>query len=295
MAKRLLPLNGLRAFEATARLGSFTAASAELAVTPGAVSQLVRALERQLDLILFDRRPQSLVPTPAARELLPVLTGAFDAMDAAIRRLRAPAAATVPLAIACPAGFASGWLLPRLEAFSGAHPGIALSLSATERLVEPGEAGIDACIRFGRAGWPGTLSCDFLFIERRMPVCSPAYLAAHPFGDGLDDQILLESLPGSGDWADWMSVQGRAPQEVARLSFGDERLAVEAAIAGLGLALCDRALIAEPLQSGRLVAPLEPLEMVRGTAWYLVYPAEPTPAVATLSGWLQDQIEGPVL
>src|SRR5229473_2428545 len=259
--RRLPPLNGLRAFEAAARRGSFVAAAEELGVTAGAVSQRVRGLEERIGAALFERRPQALAPTKAARELLPVLTEAFDAIDAAVRRARAPAAA-MPLRVACPAGFAAGWLLPRLERFQRREPGIALILTATERLVEPGQSGAtDACIRFGRAGWSGHLACD----------------------------TLLEALSAPEDWPDWLLATSAPAAGTQRLSFGDERLALEAALRGLGIALADRALAAEPLAAGRLVAPLEPREMLRGTAWFLLYPADAASCaapVAALRGWL---------
>lgn len=297
MAKRTLPsLNGLRAFEAAARLGSLVAAAAELGVTPGAISQQVRALEERLGFALFARRPQSLAATSAGLALLPVLTEAFDAIDAALRRLAAPAAA-LPLRVTCPAGFAAGWLLPRLPRFQERAPGIALTLSATERLVEPGEGGDDApdaVIRFGRAGWSGSLGCDFLFADRRIPLCSPAYLASHPLdaasADPLQGHPLLEALSSPADWPDWARASGAAPGE-RRLGFGDERLAMEAALAGLGVALLDRALAQETLVTGRLVAPLEPREMLRGTAWFLVYRLPAAPAVATFRAWLLEEID----
>ncbi len=291
--RRLPPLNGLRAFEAAARRGSFVAAAEELGVTAGAVSQRVRGLEERIGAALFERRPQALAPTKAARELLPVLTEAFDAIDAAVRRARAPAAA-MPLRVACPAGFAAGWLLPRLERFQRREPGIALILTATERLVEPGQSGeTDACIRFGRAGWSGHLACDFLFADRRIPVCSPHYRATHAVdaaaADPLAGHTLLEALSAPEDWPDWLLATSAPAAGTQRLSFGDERLALEAALRGLGIALADRALAAEPLAAGRLVAPLEPREMLRGTAWFLLYPADAASCaapVAALRDWL---------
>ena len=298
MGKRVLPpLNGLRAFEAAARLGSFAASGEELGVTPGAVSQLVRALEARMGVALFERRPQSLVPTKAARELLPVLTEAFDAISAVARRLQAPAAeAATPLRVACPAGFAALWLLPRLDRFSRRAPEFALVLTATERLIEPGEGSepFDASIRFGRAGWGGHLGCDFLFADRRIPVCSPRYLAAHPVASGDDPLLghtLLEALTAPEDWSDW-AMAHRIPGPAARrLSFGDERLAVDAALSGLGIALSDRALVGELISAGRLVAPLETMELARGTAWFLVYrAADPLPPpVAAFRAWLIEE------
>jgi LysR family transcriptional regulator, glycine cleavage system transcriptional activator len=292
----LPPLNGLRAFEAAARLGSFAAAAAELGVTPGAVSQQVRAFEARLGALLFERRPQSLAPTEAARALLPVLTEALDTIAASLLRLKGSATAAAPLRLASPAGFAAGFLLPRLDRFQRRAPGVALTLTATERLIEPG-SDIDATIRFGRAGWRGELGCDFLFVDRRIPVCSPRYVQSHPVSGGAAEALaghtLLEALSQPEDWADFFGVSGIVTASTRRLSFGDERLAAEAAARGLGVALLDRALIADQLASGSLVAPLAPAEMLRGTGWFLVYRAvAASDALQQFRAWLLDECEG---
>lgn len=301
MSKRNLPpLTGLRAFEAAARLGSFAAAADELGVTAGAISQSVRGLESHLGIALFDRRPQALAPTQAARTLLPVLTAALDAIDSAVQTLRASTIAPAPpLRIASPAGFAALWLLPRLDRFHAGHRGTVVTLSATERLVEPesagGEGAIDACIRFGRAGWSGRLGCDFLFADHRIPVCSPDYLQTHPItARPLANHVLLESLSAPDDWTDWTQWSAMDATATRRLSFGDERLAVDAAIGGMGIALADRALAASAIRAGQLVAPFEPLEMVRGTAWFLVYPAERerSNGIAAFRSWLLTECGG---
>jgi LysR family transcriptional regulator, glycine cleavage system transcriptional activator len=291
----LPPLNGLRAFEAAARLGSFAAAADELGVTPGAVSQQVRALEARLGALLFERRPQSLTPTESARALLPVLTEALDAIAASLLRLKGSGAAAAPLRLASPAGFAAGFLLPRLDRFQRRAPGVALTLTATERLIEPGSE-VDAAIRFGRAGWRGELGCDFLFVDRRIPVCSPRYTQSHPITGGAAEAFaghtLLEALSQPEDWADFLRGSGIAAERARRLSFGDERLAAEAAARGLGIALLDRALVADQLASGTLVAPLAPAEMLRGTAWFLVYrAAAASDALQQFRAWLLDECE----
>jgi LysR family glycine cleavage system transcriptional activator len=301
MARRTLPpLNGLRAFEAAARLGGFAAAADELGVTAGAVSQRVRDLEQRMGVALFERYPQSLGATRTGRELLPVLTQAFDAIDAAVRRARAPAAAALPLRVACPAGFAAGWLLPRLDRFHQRAPSVALTLTATERLIEPGDGdgAADVAIRFGRAGWSARLGCDFLFSDRRIPVCSPQYLVGHAIeaagADPLAGHTLLEALPAADDWRDWLRWTSAPARDARRLSFGDERLTMDAAERGLGLALVDRALAVDALAAGRLVAPLEPAEMRRGTAWFLVYPAAAAPAAPALAAfrdWLLEETD----
>lgn len=102
--------------------------------------------------------------------------------------------------------------------------------------------------------------------------------------------LLLEGLSSPDDWPDRARAIGAAPGE-RRLSFGDDRLAMEAALAGLGIALLDRALAQETLATGRLVAPLEPREMLRGTAWFLVYRLPARTAVATFRDWLLDEID----
>ncbi|HWI28498.1 MAG TPA: LysR substrate-binding domain-containing protein [Stellaceae bacterium] len=294
---QLPPLNGLRAFEAAARLGSFAAAGDELGVTPGAVSQQVRALEARLGVSLFERRPQSLAPTAAGQALLPALTEALDAIAAAVGGLRGEGERATPLRIACPAGFAAGFLLPRLDRFHQRVPAVALTLTATERLVEPGGNEVDCAIRFGRAGWRGELACDFLFVDCRLPVCSPRYAQSRPIAaeaaDPLAGHTLLEALSQPEDWPDWLSWAGIAGERRQRLSFGDERLATEAACRGLGLALADRALVADLLAAGTLVAPLASSEMRRGTAWFLVYPAGSRDgAVGEFRAWLLDECGG---
>jgi LysR family glycine cleavage system transcriptional activator len=157
MTRKLPPLGGLRAFEAAARHSSFAAAAAELGVTPGAVSQQVKALEDHLGVILFERRPQSLVLTAAGRGYAAPLSDAFDAIAAATRRL-VPARRRTVLTLVMPTVFAVGWLLPRLDRFQAAHPAIELRLRSSHRTAAPGIEGVDAAIRHGRAGW-GDATC----------------------------------------------------------------------------------------------------------------------------------------
>jgi len=128
-------------------------------------------------------------------------------------------------------------------------------------------------------------------------VCSPAYLAGHPIdtagADPLAGHALLEALSAPEDWRDWQRWTGAPARDARGLSFGDERLTMEAAERGLGLAMVDRALAADALAAARLMAPLEPLEMRRGTAWFLVYSAgaRPSPAVAAFREWLLEETD----
>jgi LysR family transcriptional regulator, glycine cleavage system transcriptional activator len=282
MTRRLPQLNALRAFEAAARLGSFAAAAAELHVTPGAVSQQVRGLEDWLGLRLFERRPQALQLTAAGRGYLPSLSEAFDRIDAATRELLHPPTRR-SLTLAMPAAFAAGWLLPRLDRFHGPHPDIEIRLNSTTRRIEPDTEGVDAVIRQGRGGF-GNLACWHLFGEQLVPVCGAK--AA---------QRRLEALDAADDWGDWRAAHPTVQlNDEGRLTFGDSRLAIEAAVNGLGIAIVDLALIEPLLAEGRLVMPFAVPPWRRGTGWYLVHAArrQQEPAMAALFDWLMVETDG---
>jgi LysR family glycine cleavage system transcriptional activator len=289
MSRRLPSLGGLRAFEAAARLGSFVAAADELAVTPGAVSQQVKALEARLGLALFERRPQALVLTPAGRDYAPALAAAFDAIAAATRRL-VPPAEQARLACAVPASFATFWLLPRLARFEAAHAGIEFALLNTSRRADPTLDGADAAIRHGRAGWREPY-CVYLFTEALVPVATPGLAgASDPLAEGAS---LLEAEGAPERWALWSAVMDRPVRPRRRLMLADDGLVIQAALNGVGAALVDRHLVEPALREGRLVL-LDPRPAWRpGTAWYLVHDA-PTRPVAAFVEWLLEECAGPM-
>jgi len=281
-------LGGLRAFEAAARRQSFVAAADELGVTPGAVSQQVKALEARLGLALFERRPQALVLTAAGRDYAPALKAAFDAIAAATRRL-VPPDDRVRLACAVPASFATCWLLPRLARFEAAHPRIELAILNASRRAEAGMDGADAAIRQGRAGW-GDLACVYLFTEALVPVASPSL---SPPVDPLDGATLLTAETAPGRWDAWSGAMDRPLSPRRRLSLADEGLVIQAALNGLGVALVDRHLIEPALREGRLVLLDDRQPWRPGTAWYLVH-ADPTRPLAAFADWLLQETAGPM-
>jgi LysR family glycine cleavage system transcriptional activator len=293
MARSLPPLGGLRAFEAAARHGSFVVAAAELGVTPGAISQQVKGLEQHLGIALFERRPQSLTLTAAGRLYAAPLTDAFEAIALATRRL-AGAQRRTAVTVSMPALFAVGWLLPRLERFHATHPAIELRLRSSSREAQPGTDGVDAAIRHGRAGW-GAASCIYLFNDALVPVCSPSYgptrlppLAGHTL-------LVAETAPDA--WPDWRTAAGVEDESARTLVLGDDGLVIQAALNGLGVGLVDRRLAGEPLRDGRLVAAADLPPLIRGTAWYLVAPADRAgdPPVAALAQWLLAEADGTML
>ncbi len=202
MARRLPPLNALRAFEAAARHLSFTKAAEELFVTQAAISHQVKALEAALDLQLFRRLNRRLMLTDAGQLYLPTLTEAFDAIDTATARLRADENAG-RLVVSVANSLAAKWLLPRLPRFRERHPEIEVEISAADRLVDFGRDNVDMAIRYGLGRYPG-LRVDPLMKDTNFPVCSPGLLAGpvplrEPGDDAAEDSgglgvVLLQGL-----------------------------------------------------------------------------------------------------
>ncbi len=293
MGRSLPPLGGLRAFEAAARHGSFAVAAAELGVTPGAVSQQVKALEQHLGVALFERRPQSLTLTAPGRLYAAPLTDAFDAIAAATRRLAGPQSRTA-ITVAMPTLFAVGWLLPRLDRFHAAHPAVELRLRSSHREAQPGTEGIDAAIRHGRAGW-GAAACIYLFNDALVPLCSPSYVPSRL--PPLVGHTLLVAETAPDAWPDWRAATGAEDEPARTLVLGDDGLVIQAALNGLGVGLIDRRLAEEKLREGRLVSATDAPPLIRGTAWYLVAPADcaADPSFTALAQWLLAEADGPML
>jgi LysR family transcriptional regulator of beta-lactamase len=171
-----LPLNALRAFESSARHLSFTRAALELNVTQAAVSQQVRSLEERLGTTLFKRLPRGLAMTDEGLALRPVLTDAFDRIEAVLKQFEGGHFHEV-LTIGVVGTFAVGWLMPRLKSFRDAHPFVELRLLTNNNLVDLATEGLDFAIRFGDGTWPGSLATRLLDAPLAL-LCTPE-IAAH--------------------------------------------------------------------------------------------------------------------
>src|SRR6187455_1935291 len=183
MARRLPPLNALRAFEASARLGSFVTAAQELRVSAAAVSQQVRRLEEYLDTTLFQRLARGLVLTDQGRDYLPELSAGFDLLGESTARVRAKRADGV-LTVTTLAAFANGWLLPRLHRFRERAPRIEIVLRTSRSLVDFRREDLDLAIRFAPAPGRG-LHGELLCHEELFPVASPRLFGGGRTPDGL--------------------------------------------------------------------------------------------------------------
>jgi LysR family glycine cleavage system transcriptional activator len=268
---RLPPLRALRAFEAAARHLSFARAAEELFVTPAAISQQIKQLEDSLGVVLF-RRGARLALEPHAEEAALALTDAFRRLGRAAEML-VPDDAARPLVVSAPPAFASRWLVPRLERFQAQHPEIELHLSSTLRLVDLEREGVDLAIRYGSGRYPGLL-VERLRLEEVVAVSAPRLAEdLHMPADLCEVHLLVNQTmgwdPDFPDWPRWLAEAGVVPPRPLRLRpFGDAALVIEAALAGLGVALVWRTLVSGELASGRLVAlfPGRPLS----SAYHLV-------------------------
>lgn len=291
MHRRTLPLSALRAFEAAARLGSFKAAATELAVTPTAVSHQIRALEAQTGLALFDRQVRKVALTEAGAQLFPVLRDGFDAFEATLARLTQQRT-RIQVSISATNAFTVKWLVPRMSDFRSQHPGIDLQLQASDELADLRSTAVDIAIRYGRGPYPGLVTQP-LFTDRFAPVANPRLGVTSPADLARVPLIRFDwkqAHPENPTWERWFAVaQLPLPQQASQLRFSDEGHAIQAAVAGHGIALVSLALIADELEAGHLVQPFGP--EIDGHTYHLaMYADRPSSApVQTVAEWLRAQ------
>jgi LysR family glycine cleavage system transcriptional activator len=263
-------LNGLRAFEATARHLSMKRAAEELRVTPSAVSQLVKGLESELGSALFRRDNRALALTATAQGLLPPVRNAFRLITEASDRARGDSQGGL-LTISVTPFFAESWLVPRLGGFNARHPDIDLRIMAVTTLANLTTGEADIAIRHGLGSYRGMVS-DFLMAPPVIPVAAPRLLQR--LGRPVDAAALL-GWPkihdaDRGGWAKWFASQGVSDSGSARgLSFDDPALLRTAVVAGQGAGLLPAPLVESYIDDGRLVA-VGAQALIEEFAYYLV-------------------------
>ncbi len=282
-----LPLTALKAFEATARHASFSKAADELHVTTGAVSQQIKSLEDILGVKLFHRLHRGLELTDAAQAGLPTLSNGFAELAAAMRQIRDTSDQPSLRVWAAPS-FAAKWLVPRLTDFIAAQPDIDVNLVASDAMIGSGQAvemfpadsfyqeNIDVGIFFG-SGEFADYRADRLCGVSLVPLCSPKLVRSGKHRlrrpEDLKHHRLLHddtAYEGRPDWEGWLreaGVDGIDPHRGLR--FNQVSLALEAAIAGQGVALGMYPLAQADIEAGRLVVPFEPA-IALDYAYYVV-------------------------
>jgi LysR family transcriptional regulator, glycine cleavage system transcriptional activator len=296
----LPPLSALRAFEAAARLQSFSKAAAELNVTPAAISHQIAALEQDLGVSLFNRRNRTVELTASARMLLPGLSEAFAGIQSAVRRLRSHND-TGTITVTASPSFAGKWLVQRLHRFQAQNPEIDVRISATDVVVDLTRDDFDLAIRYGTGRYPG-LVVELLLRNEVFPACSPALLRHGPPLEtpaDLRHHALIhdhqsERDPLAPTWSMWLKAAGVDDGGAMRgLSFNNNVLALEAALAGHGVTLAYSTVAAADIAAGRLIR-LFSLSLPDNFAYYIVTApaALERPKVKAFRDWLREEADG---
>ncbi|ALM81982.1 LysR substrate-binding domain-containing protein [Bordetella sp. N] len=286
----LPPIPVLMAFEAAARLQSFTAAAAELCITQGAVSRQIRLLEEQLGAPVFVRERQTVRLTKTGASYAREIGDALRRISNATLNFRAnPDGGTLNLAIL--PTFGTRWLAPRLPDFVAAHPGITINLTTRLAPFDFNMDTVDAAIHHGVEAWSGA-ELDFLMHETVVPACSREFLAANAIARPADllRVLLLHLATRPEEWRRWFEHHGLRPGDVPGMFMDQFAVAAQAAISGLGVALLPRFLIEGELERGDLVlacdAPMESKE-----SYWLAWPSTRAdyPPLQAFRAWLKAQ------
>jgi LysR family glycine cleavage system transcriptional activator len=288
MAAKLPPLNALRAFEATARHLSVKNAADELCVTPGAVSQLLKALELHLGVKLFRHVNRGIFLTDARQGYLPPVRNAFRQIADASRRV-AVSADTGVLTVSVTPFFAGAWLVPRLKDFQDIHPDVDLQVVTSNALVDFARDGVDVAVRHGLGRYPGLCSERVVAVEI-VPVAAPTLVARLGKPTSAAEMTRWPHVHDADrkGWHLWFQAQGideigppRGP------AFDDSGLLLKAVLAGQGAGLLPAAMVALELAEGRLVK-LADVVLLDEFAYYLVYPqsSRERPKVAAFRAWI---------
>lgn len=285
---RLPSLLALRCFEAAARWENFSRAAQELHLTHGAVSRAVRLLEDDLGVALFERRNRRVYLNEAGRKLARAVGDGLGLMRQATRELRANARQTRPLVVSCEPTLLMRWLIPRWSAFQARQPGQEIHLLAGGGPFTF-ESGIDLAIRRDDFPLPVGYHAEALFAERVGPVCRADKVEQWFDAQGLrPDAVPWHTRTRMNAWTEWANITGSAlPQRPAQ-TFEHFYFSLQAAVAGLGVAIGPWHLVRDDIDSGLLVAPLGFVE--DGSRYSLFSPAAPEPESlhAELLAWLQE-------
>ncbi len=293
MSRNLPPLNALRAFEATARLLSVSKAAEELNVTHGAVSRHLSALESQLGIALLGKEGRGIKLTDAGRRLRDASSEAFTRLRDCWGELQQQQA-DAPFVLGCPGSLLARWFIPRLDRLQRDLPELRLQLSASEGELDPRRPGVDATLCFAEAPWPADMQVLALAEERIGPVLSPRYAgfarlaAAAP--TVLLGEPLLHTTSRPQAWPQWAQAQGLDAGQLQRgQAFEHLYYLLEAAAAGLGVAIAPQTLVADDLAAGRLAAPWGFVTTRAQLSLWL--PArQADPRALRLAQWLQKEL-----
>lgn len=295
-------LNALRAFEASARHQSFSAAAEELNVTPAAVGQLVRTLEQWLGTPLFHRGTSGkarLVATESAERALPDIQAGFERLTLGVERMREHSPNGVLTVTVSPA-FAAKWLLPRVERFHMAWPDTDVRLDTQLKAVDFLAQRIDIGVRYGAGEWP-SLIAEKLMDEDIFPVCSPKLkntpdclsTLAELANQTLIHDLSMDESAGFTTWETWLSLAAAKNVPTRRgMKINNSAAVLQAAIDGQGIALARSVMARDDLAAGRLIRLFPNIQVASPLAYYVVYRPEcaSLPRLKAFRDWLFEEV-----
>lgn len=282
-----LPLNALRAFEASARHLSFTRAGLELRVTQAAISHQVKSLEETLGVPLFRRLPRGLALTDEGLALVPALSDAFLRIRAALDRFDREHVKEV-ITLGCIGTFAAGWLLQNLADFESQYPHIEVRLLTNNNRIDLAGDGLDLALRFGDGSWHGTEAVHLLAAPLS-PVCAPDVAARLRQPADLAHETLLRSYR-TEEWPLWFAMAGAALPPIHGPIFDSSIVMADCAAKGGGIALVPVCMFRDEFRSGRLSQPFA-IGVAAGSYWLTWLKSKPlTPGMQEFREWLRGKV-----
>jgi DNA-binding transcriptional LysR family regulator len=301
LRRKLPPLTALTAFEAAARLSSFTKAAAELGVTQAAVSRQIQLLESQFGFPLFARLHRKIEVTDRGRLLASASQEAFDLIAASVAEITKEAQET-EVTIAATVAFSHFWLLPRISDFSRQHPGINLRIVTQDNMPNIESNKLDIAVRFGNGMWPDG-QATLLFDDEIFPICSPQYAQTAGKIETLQELVnnpLISNMvddPTWSGWSEWLAAFSmELPKKTSGLRCSFYTEAIYAALNGQGIALGWRHLVEDLLIQGRLVRVTDFTVKTRN-AYFAVVSKRRLPSEATrlFQSWLAETADAPAM
>ena len=289
MPSSRLSLNALRAFEATARLRSFSAAEDELSVTHGAISRHIRSIEDSVGLALLTRSVKGTMPTSEGQRFAEGLSAGFNLIQASVEQLTPG-----PLTLSCSDSIMMYWLILRLARFHEAYPGVELRFNMGHGAVDFTRDNISVAIRLSSIEPPKGVQRSDVVTEWIGPVCLPAYLSGLRLQTAadLEPARLMVSRTRPNAWTDWLRCCGHDQSGPVRIddSFEHFYLLIQAAKCGLGMANVPRMLVRDDLNNGTLVAPLGFSPGPNKLAIWVAPHLSRRPDTVRLVDWLTDEL-----
>ena len=295
---RTLPTTGaLQAFESAAFHLSITQASKELHLTQGAISRQIQALEEHLGVELFVRERQRIRLSVAGEHYLAHVRAAFDRLEAAALELRTLRRGGGVLQLAILPTYGTMWLIPRFPSFAEQHPEIQVHFTTKLQSFDFATEDLDAAIHYGERHWPGAV-LDHLMDESVLLVCSPAYQKKLRLASPahLKKATLLQMVTRPAAFDEWFAAKHTTGIDARRgPRFEHHAMVLQAAIAGLGVAVLPEFVAAAELAAGRIVEALPDSRVSTGKGYWLVYPERrrELPALRAFREWLLLQHAAP--